>query len=93
MKTEMAPIPGSLRPDIPLALWEEAGWLRCAVSVELSVHDFSVRDLLELTVGSLVETEWKSGEDAPLRVNGWQIGWAEFEQMGESLGVRLTELL
>jgi flagellar motor switch/type III secretory pathway protein FliN len=93
MVAERAPTPGLLRPDIPIALWEEAGWLRCGVSVELTVHNFSVRDLLELAVGSLVESEWKSGEDAPLRVNGWQVGWVEFEQMGESLGVRLTELL
>ena len=91
--TEKAPTSGPPQPDIPIALWEEAGWLPCNMSIELPVHGFSVRDLLELSVGSLVETEWKSGEDAPLRVNGWQIGWVEFEQMGESLGVRLTELL
>jgi flagellar motor switch/type III secretory pathway protein FliN len=89
----MATAPGSPQPDISLALWEEAGWLPCEMSVELPVHAFSVRDLLELSVGSLVETKWKGGEDAPLRVNGWQIGWGEFEQMGESLGVRFTELL
>ena len=82
-----------IKPEIPAALWEEAGWLPCALSVELSVRNFSVRDLLELSAGSLVETHWKCGEDAPLRVNGWQVGWVEFEQMGESLGVRLTELL
>ena len=79
--------------DIPAALWEEVGWLPCHMSVELPVHFLSVRDLLGLSVGSLVETQWKSGDDAPLRVNGWQIGWVELEQMGESLAVRLTELL
>jgi flagellar motor switch/type III secretory pathway protein FliN len=52
-----------------------------------------VRDLLELSIGSLVQTEWKSGQDAPLSVNGRQVGWVEIEQMGELLGVRLTELL
>jgi flagellar motor switch/type III secretory pathway protein FliN len=90
---EKAPTSGLRQPDVPIALWEEAGWLPCDISVELPVHRLSVRGLLELSVGSLVETEWKSGGDAPLRVNGWQIGWVEFEQMGESLGVRLTELL
>jgi flagellar motor switch/type III secretory pathway protein FliN len=74
-------------------LWGEAGWLPCSVSVELQVHDFSVRDLLELSIGSLVETTWKVGGDAPLRVNGWQIGWVEFEQMGDLLGARLTDLI
>jgi flagellar motor switch/type III secretory pathway protein FliN len=89
----MSPAPELPQPEIPEALWEEAGWLPCGLSVELPVHDLSVRDLLELTVGSLMETGCKSGEDAPLRVNGYQIGWVEFEQMGDSLGVRLTELL
>lgn len=90
---EKAQIQGLPRPDFPIALWEEAGWLPCSISVELPVHGLTVRGLLELSAGSLVETAWKSGEDTPLRVNGWQIGWVEFEQMGESLGVRLTELL
>jgi len=90
---ERAPILGLPQPNIPIALWEEAGWLPCELSVELPVRGLSVRDLLELSVGSLVQTEWKSGQDAPLRVNGRQVGWVEFEQMGESLGVRLTELL
>ena len=83
------------KPDveIPAELWEEAGWLPCTLCVEFPVRGFSVRDLLELSMGSLVETQFKVGEDAPLHANGWQMGWVEFEQMGESLGVRLTELL
>jgi flagellar motor switch/type III secretory pathway protein FliN len=89
----MASTPASPQPEISAAQWEEAGWLPCEISVELPVLELSVRGLLELSVGSLIETEWKSGEDAPLRVNGRQIGWVEFEQMGESLGVRLTVLL
>ena len=88
-----APISGLEKTKAQDAIWEEVGWLPCALSVELSVRDFSVRDLLALAAGSLLETQWKCGEDAPLHVNGWQIGWVEFEQMGESLGVRLTELL
>jgi flagellar motor switch/type III secretory pathway protein FliN len=90
---EKAPILGSPQPDIPIVLWEEAGWLPCNLTIDLPVRGLSVRDLLELSIGSLVQTEWRSGQDAPLRVNGRQIGWVEFEQMGESLGVRLTELL
>jgi flagellar motor switch/type III secretory pathway protein FliN len=91
---ETAPISGSpIESEFPDALWEEAAWLPCHISCEVPVDVFSVRSLLELTVGSLVETECKSGEDVPLHVNGKQIGWVEFEQMGQLLGVRLTELL
>ena len=90
---EISGVTGAPAVVIPAAVWDEAGWLPCRLSVELPVHGFSVRDLLELSVGSLVETVSKSGDDAPLRVNGWQIGWVELEQIGESLGIRLTELL
>jgi flagellar motor switch/type III secretory pathway protein FliN len=30
--------------------------------------------------------------DVPLRVNGNVIGWSEFEVVGDTLAVRLTEL-
>jgi flagellar motor switch/type III secretory pathway protein FliN len=90
---ETAPTLVSPQPDIPIALWEEAGWLPCTLTVELPVRGHSVRVLLELSAGSLVQTEWNSGLDAPVRVNGRQIGWVEIEQMGDLLGVRLTELL
>ena len=91
--TETSTIQKSPSDEIAPAMWDEAGWLPCWLSVELPVHNFSVRDLLELAAGSLVETESKCGQDTPLRANGWQIGWVEFEQIGDSLGVRLTELL
>jgi flagellar motor switch/type III secretory pathway protein FliN len=86
-------VPATIAPGISAALWEEAGWLGCQLSVELPVYGFSVRDLLQLAVGSIVETHWKGGDDMPLRANKRQIGWVEFEAFGDFLAVRLTELL
>lgn len=74
-------------------LWDEAGWLKCDLSVELPLHGFTVRDLLQLAVGSIVETHWKNGDDMPLRANQRQVAWIEFEALGDSLAVRVTELL
>jgi flagellar motor switch/type III secretory pathway protein FliN len=74
-------------------LWDEAGWLKCDLSVELPLHGFTVRHLLQLSAGSIVETHWKNGDDMPLRANQRQIAWIEFEALGESLAVRVTELL
>ena len=74
-------------------MWDEAGWLKCALSVELPLHGFTVRDLLQLSVGSIVETQWKNGDDMPLRANQRQVAWIEFEALGDSLAVRVTELL
>jgi flagellar motor switch protein FliM len=85
--------PGQGIPAFSPALWEEAGWLACELSVELPVHGFTVRDLLQLSVGLVLETQWKNTDDLPLRANKRQIAWVECEAFGESLAVRLTELL
>ena len=84
---------GSAPSAVPAALWEQAGWLDCQLSVELPLHKFTVRDLLQLTVGSIVETNWKNGDDMPLRANRRQIAWVEFEALGDALAVRVTELV
>jgi len=80
--------PSSFSPE----LWEQAGWLQCELSVELPVPEFTVRDLLRLSAGSVVETQWKSGHGVPLLANRRQIGWVEFEAIGESLAVLLSAL-
>ena len=78
--------------DFSPDLWEQAGWLQCQLSVELPVPQFTVRDLLRLAAGSVVETQWKSGHDVPLLANRRQIGWVEFEAVGEALAVLLSAL-
>jgi flagellar motor switch/type III secretory pathway protein FliN len=77
---------------IPDELWDEAGWLPCLVSVDLPVRRFTVRDLLQLEVGAVLETNITDGADVSVMVNSQLIGWAEFEMVGEKLAVRMTEL-
>jgi flagellar motor switch protein FliN/FliY len=79
-------------PVVPEELWEEAAWLPCAFSVDLPVHKFSVRELLQLEKGSVLETRFQNGADVPVLVNGQRIGWAEFEVVNKRLAVRITEL-
>lgn len=67
------------------------GWLPCHLSVALAVSKFTVRDLLNLKKGSIVETSCHYTSDVPLRVNGMLIGWSEFEVVGTHLTVRITE--
>jgi hypothetical protein len=82
--------------QIPVAvsdeMWDEAGWLGCLVSVDLPVRQFTVRDLLQLDVGAILETKIPDGADVPVLVNAQLIGWAELEIVGQKLGVRMTEL-
>lgn len=72
--------------------WTEAGWLTCLISVDLSLARFTVRDLLLLDVGAILETRNSDGADVPVMVNAQLIGWAEFEIVGQRLAVRMTEV-
>jgi len=68
------------------------GWLRCDLSLEVPVGKFTVGDLLRLDKGSIVQTNCLATSDIPLRVNGLQVAWTEFEVIGTRLAVRVTEL-
>jgi flagellar motor switch/type III secretory pathway protein FliN len=71
---------------------ERFPWLKCTITLDLPVTRFTVRSLLELRTGAVVETACKATSDVPVRVNGTLIGWTEFEVIGNTLAVRITEL-
>jgi flagellar motor switch/type III secretory pathway protein FliN len=73
-------------------LWTEAGHLPCTLSVDLPLRQFTVRDLLRLTAGVIVETNNVNGADVPVVVNAQLIAWAEFEVVAQRIAVRITEL-
>ena len=66
--------------------------LPCRLTLDLPVTRFTVRDLLKMSVGTILETSCRQSSDIPLRVNGVLVGWTEFEVTGEKLAVRITEL-
>ncbi len=74
------------------ARWRPVLGLPCELTIELPLPDFKIGDLLRLRTGSVIEARWRVGQDVPLRLNGTLIGWSEFEVVGRSLAVRLTEL-
>ena len=82
--------------QVPVAVtdetWNEAGWLTCLISVDLPLARFTVRDLLMLDLGTVLETRNADGADVPVMVNAQLIGWAEFEIVGQKVAVRLTEV-
>ncbi|MGB2592292.1 MAG: FliM/FliN family flagellar motor C-terminal domain-containing protein [Candidatus Acidiferrum sp.] len=91
----MATVPASPK-EIPVPvseeLWEEANWLPCLLSVDLPVQSFTVRELLRLEPGIVLETKNANSADVPVVVNAQRIGWAEFEVVGQRIGIRITEL-
>jgi len=79
--------------EYPEELWEQAGLLPCILSVDVPLAHFTVRDLLQLEPGSIVESRIVNGGDVPVYTNKRLIGWAEFEVVGPRLAIRLTELI
>jgi len=79
-----------LIPVIPEEFWAEVGVLPCLLSVDLRPKRFTVRDLLQLEPGAIVESGNANGADVPLIANAQLIGWAEFEVVGQKLAVRIT---
>jgi len=85
-------IPRQVPVAIPEDVWEEAGQLPCLLTVDLPVGKFTVRDLLQLEPGMVVESTNSEGSDVPVTVNSQLIAWAELEVVSKRLAIRLTEL-
>lgn len=71
---------------------EALPWLPCTLTVDIPIRKFTVRNLMNLDRGSIVETDHHQSSDLPLRVNGQLVGWTEIEVVGDRLAVRLTDL-
>ncbi|HTT34006.1 MAG TPA: FliM/FliN family flagellar motor C-terminal domain-containing protein [Methylomirabilota bacterium] len=85
-------IPKQIPVAIPEEVWADIGELPCLLSVDLPLRKFTVRDLLQLEPGVVVETRNPEGSDVPVSVNRQLIAWAEFEVVSRKLAIRLTEL-
>ena len=79
------------QPVTPADLLDSMPWLPCTLTLEIPVVRFTIRDLLSLTKGSIVETACHHTSDVPLRVNQLLVGWTEFDVIGDRLAVRITE--
>jgi flagellar motor switch/type III secretory pathway protein FliN len=85
-------LPKEILVPVPEELWEEANGLPCLLGMDLPVQAFTVRELLRLEPGVILETKNANSADVPIVVNSQRIGWAEFEVIGQRLGIRITEL-
>ncbi len=81
------------RVEEPINTWKEAQYLTCGLSVQVMVAHFTVRDLLHLSRGTVVDTRCKQASNLPLDVNGQMLAWVEFELLGDRLAVRMMELV
>jgi hypothetical protein len=60
------------------------------VEVGVPVRDFRVRNLLALSAGAIVRSQWNHGEDLPLQAGHVQLAWIEFEVLDSVLAARIT---
>lgn len=68
--------------DVPLSITVELGRARCFV-----------KDLLSLTVGSVVELDKLAGESVDVLVNGKVFAHGEVVVVDENFGVRITDIV
>lgn len=71
-----------LLQDIPLT-----------VTVEIGRAKMLVKDVLKLTVGSVVELDKLAGEPVDILVNGKIIAKGEVIAVNENYGIRITEIV
>jgi flagellar motor switch/type III secretory pathway protein FliN len=72
--------------------WAVASLLPCTLSVDVVAPGFTIGDLLDLEVGSIINTHHASGNPVPVWANEVRIGWAEFDVIGKHVAVRITEV-
>lgn len=63
------------------------------ISMEVGSTEISVRDLLDLRQGAVVELDRQAGESLDVLVNGAMIARGEVVVVNNQLGIRLTELV
>jgi flagellar motor switch/type III secretory pathway protein FliN len=97
LEPQDSPVMPTLPVETPVATPSEQDpldrlpWLPFTLSLEIPVVRFTIRDLLSLTKGTIVETACHHTSDLPLRVNHMLIGWTEFEVIGDRIAVRITD--
>src|SRR5471032_2104873 len=98
--TEAQPAPmGNLKPDAP-----DAGTnhelnldvvldIPVTLSMEVGRSRISIRNLLQLNQGSVVELERAAGEPLDVYVNGTLIAHGEVVVVNDKFGIRLTDVI
>ncbi|GAA0709681.1 hypothetical protein GCM10008904_20790 [Paraclostridium ghonii] len=63
------------------------------VSAILGRTKISLKDIFELSKGSLIELDTFEGQEVEINVNGRKIGYGQVVIVDENFGVRITRIL
>ncbi|OCG23665.1 flagellar motor switch protein FliN [Gilliamella sp. wkB108] len=64
-----------------------------SMSVELGRTKMAIKDLLNLTQGSVIALDGQAGEPLDILINGYLIAQGEIVVVGENYGVRITDII
>ncbi len=80
-------------PDKPVNTLELLQDVPLVVTAELGRTKMLVKDILKLTVGSVIELDKLAGEPVDILVNGKIIARGEVIAVNENFGIRITEIV
>ena len=84
-----APVPAGLEgPNLDVILD-----IPVSISMEVGSTEISIRNLLQLNQGSVVELDRLAGEPLDVLVNGTLIAHGEVVVVNEKFGIRLTDVI
>ncbi|OCG17167.1 flagellar motor switch protein FliN [Gilliamella sp. wkB292] len=63
------------------------------LSVELGRTKMAIKDLLNLTQGSVIALDGLAGEPLDILINGYLIAQGEIVVVGDNYGVRITDII
>jgi len=66
--------------------------LRVPIVVKLAERELSIRSIIDLTVGTILEFDTPSDNDLSLMVNDQTIGYGQAVKVGENFGLRIARV-
>jgi flagellar motor switch/type III secretory pathway protein FliN len=91
-ETALVPAPKDKDSDNLIPSGSPLARLPVEVDVTIPVREFRLRNLLAMSPGQVIETEWAPGGDLPLAAGQVRLAWTEFEVIEKQLAVRITRL-
>ncbi len=88
LQADNAPIATSDNPNMDVILD-----IPVTLSMEVGTTDISIRNLLQLNQGSVIELDRLAGEPLDVLVNGTLIAHGEVVVVNEKFGIRLTDVI
>lgn len=88
LEPESTPVIGGDNPNMDVILD-----IPVTLSMEVGTTDISIRNLLQLNQGSVIELDRLAGEPLDVLVNGTLIAHGEVVVVNEKFGIRLTDVI